>query len=138
MEENFNNQEYKKIFWHSSAHILATVLEKIFGNKIKLGTGPAIENGFYYDIEFKTPITQQDLQKIENEMKNIIKADLPIERYTLSRKDAVALMKNFKEHYKVQLIEELPEGSVISFYKQVIHNRTHFLSVFNKCKTHAL
>ena len=53
MEENFNNQEYKKIFWHSSAHILAAALEKIFGNKIKFGTGPAIENGFYYDVFFE-------------------------------------------------------------------------------------
>ena len=77
-----------------------------------------MENGFYYDVDFKTPITQDDLAKIEEEMKKIIKGNFPIERFELPREDAIKLMTKYKEPYKVELINDLPEDSVISFYKQ--------------------
>jgi len=97
--------------------VLAQAVKNIFPT-CKLAIGPTVENGFYYDIEFKTPITQQDLAKIEQEMKNIIKSDLPIERIVYSKRDAIKLVKGFEEPYKIELINDLPAGSVISFYKQ--------------------
>ncbi len=111
------DKEGLDIYRHTTSHVLAQAIKNIYPTS-KLAIGPTIENGFYYDVDFTTPINFSDLEKIEAEMKNIIKADFPIERYTLSRAEAVKLMKNFKEHYKVQLIEELPKDAVISFYKQ--------------------
>ena len=105
------------VYRHTCAHILAQAVKSIFPT-CQLAIGPTIENGFYYDFDFKTPISQEDLAKIEEEMKKIIKGDLPIERFELSRKDALKLMKGFKESYKVELIDDLPEGETISFYKQ--------------------
>ena len=109
--------EALNIYRHTCAHVLAQAVKSIYPT-CSLAIGPTIDTGFYYDIDFKTPITMDDLPKIEEEMKKIIKADLAIERFELSREDAVALMKKYKEPYKVQLIKELPEDSVISFYKQ--------------------
>ena len=106
-----------KIYRHTCSHVLAQAIKTIYPTS-SLAIGPVVENGFYYDVDFKTPITQEDLSKIEDEMRKIIKSDLPIERFELPYKDAVKLMKGFKEPYKVQLIEDLPEGEVISFYKQ--------------------
>ena len=105
------------IYRHTCAHVLAQAVKSIYPT-CALAIGPTVENGFYYDIDFKTPIAQDDLAKIEEEMNKIIKGNFPIERFELSRKDALALMRKYDEPYKVQLIEELPEGSVISFYKQ--------------------
>ena len=105
------------IYRHTCSHVLAQAVKSIYPT-CSLAIGPTIDAGFYYDIDFKTPITMEDLPKIEEEMKKIIKADLAIERFELPREDAIALMKKYKEPYKVQLIKDLPEDSVISFYKQ--------------------
>ena len=111
------DKEGLQVYRHTTSHVLAQAVKNIFPTS-KLAIGPTIENGFYYDIEFKTPITQQDLAKIENEMKSIIKSDLPIERLVYSKKEAIKIFKDFSEPYKVELINDLPSGSVISFYKQ--------------------
>ncbi len=111
------DKEGLQVYRHTTSHVLAQAVKNIFPTS-KLAIGPTIENGFYYDIEFKTPITQQDLVKIENEMKDIIKSDLPIERLVYGKKDAVKIFKDFSEPYKVELINDLPVGSEISCYKQ--------------------
>lgn len=111
------DKEGLNVYRHTTAHVLAQAVKNIFPTS-KLAIGPTIENGFYYDIEFKTPITQQDLAKIESEMKDIIKSDFPIERIVYSKRDAVKLFKGFSEQYKVELINDLPANSVISCYKQ--------------------
>ena len=111
------DKEGLDVYRHTTSHVLAQAVKNIFPTS-KLAIGPTIENGFYYDIEFKTPITQADLSKIEQEMKDIIKSDLPIERIVYSKKDAVKTFKNFSETYKVELVNELPANSVISCYKQ--------------------
>ena len=111
------DKEGLQVYRHTTAHVLAQAVKNIFPTS-KLAIGPTVENGFYYDIEFKTPITRDDLAKIENEMKEIIKSDLPIERFTYSRQDALKIFRDFSEPYKVELINDLPKDSVISFYKQ--------------------
>ncbi len=113
----FADEEGRKVYRHTCSHILAQAVKNIFPTA-KLAIGPAIENGFYYDIDFKTPITFEDLERIEKEMKAIIKAKYPIERFELPRNEAIKLMSSFDEPYKVELINDLPEDSVISFYKQ--------------------
>ena len=110
------DKEGLDIYRHTTSHVLAQAIKNVYPTS-KLAIGPTIENGFYYDVEFTTPIVLADLEKIETEMKSIIKADFPIERYTLPKKEAVKLMKSFSEPYKVQLIEELPADAEISFYK---------------------
>ena len=105
------------IYRHTCAHVLAQAIKHIYPT-CALAIGPTVENGFYYDVDFKTPITQDDLAKIEEEMKKIIKGNFPIERFELPREDAIKLMTKYKEPYKVELINDLPEDSVISFYKQ--------------------
>lgn len=111
------DKEGLDVYRHTTAHVLAQAVKNIFPTS-KLAIGPTVENGFYYDIEFKTPITREDLPKIENEMKEIIKSDLPIERFTYNRQDALKIFRDFSEPYKVELINDLPKDSVISFYKQ--------------------
>ncbi len=111
------DKEGLQVYRHTTAHVLAQAVKNIFPTS-KLAIGPTIENGFYYDIEFKTPITQADLSKIENEMKEIIKSDLPIERLVYDKKTALKIFRDFSEPYKIELINDLPAGSVISFYKQ--------------------
>ena len=111
------DKEGLAVYRHTCAHVLAQALKTVYPT-CKLSIGPVIENGFYYDIDFVTPITQADLAKIESEMKKIIKSNLPIERFTLPRAEAIELMKGFNETYKVELIEDLPDGEEISFYKQ--------------------
>jgi len=105
------------VYRHTCAHVLAQAIKNVFPT-CKLAIGPVIENGFYYDIDFKTPITIDDFAKIEAEMKRIIKSNLPIERFTLPRAEAIALMSGYGETYKVELIQDLPEGEEISFYRQ--------------------
>ena len=112
-----NNEELKKIFWHTTSHILAQAVKRLYPD-VKLGIGPAIENGFYYDFKVEKPFTEEDLNKIEEEMKKIVKEDLVLERSVLSREEAIKLMQERNEPYKVQLIKELPEGETISFFKQ--------------------
>ena len=109
--------EGKKAYWHTTSHIMAQAIKRLYGN-VKLTIGPAIENGFYYDFDTEKHFSEEDFEKIEEEMKKIIKEDLPLERYTLSRTEAIEFMKELDEPYKVELIEELPEGEEISFYKQ--------------------
>ena len=111
------DKEGLQVYRHTAAHVLAQAVKAIFPTS-KLAIGPTIDNGFYYDIDFKTPISAEDLSKIEAEMKKIIKSNLPIERFTLPRADAIKLMTKYSEKYKVELIKDLPEGEEISFYKQ--------------------
>ena len=111
------DREGLQVYRHTTAHVLAQAVKAIYPTS-KLAIGPTIENGFYYDIDFQTPISQEDLGKIEAEMKKIIKSNLPIERFTLPRNDAIKLMTQASEKYKVALIKDLPEGEEISFYKQ--------------------
>ena len=113
----FKDAEGKKLYRHTCSHILAQAIKNIYPT-CKLAIGPAIDDGFYYDFDFKTPITTENLAKIEQEMKNIIKANYPLERFELPREEAVALMKNYGEDYKVELINDLPKDATISFYKQ--------------------
>lgn len=113
----FADEEGREVYRHTCSHVLAQAVKSVYPT-CKLAIGPAIANGFYYDFDFKSPISQADLDKIEAEMKKIIKADFPLERFELPREEAVKLMQKYKETYKVELIRELPEGEVISFYKQ--------------------
>lgn len=111
------DKEGLEVYRHTCAHVLAQAIKNIYPT-CKLAIGPVIDNGFYYDIDFNTPITQDDFTKIESEMNKIIKAKTQIERFELPRAEALKLMKKYKESYKAELINDLPENAVISFYKQ--------------------
>jgi threonyl-tRNA synthetase len=113
----FDDVEGKEIFRHTSAHILAQAIKRVYP-EAKLAIGPAIENGFYYDIDLEHRLTPQDLEKLEAEMKKIAKEDLTLERFEISKEEALKLMKEQGEDYKVELINDLPEGEILSFYKQ--------------------
>ncbi len=114
----FDDLDGKKAFWHTTSHILAQAVKRLYGDKVKLAIGPSINNGFYYDFDTQTPLLESDLEKIEAEMKKIVKENISIEKYVLPRQEAIDFEKGQKEDYKVELIEDLPEDSVISFYKQ--------------------
>ncbi|MGN8913640.1 threonine--tRNA ligase [Anaerofustis butyriciformans] len=114
----FDDLDGKKAFWHTTSHILAQAVKRIYGDKVKLAIGPSIDNGFYYDFDTETPLLESDLEKIEAEMKKIVKENISIEKYVLPRQEAIDFEKEQKEDYKVELIEDLPEDSIISFYKQ--------------------
>ncbi len=107
--------EGKKAYWHTTSHIMSQAVKRLFPNA-KIAIGPAINEGFYYDFDVEKPFTDEDKANIEEEMKKIIKEDLVIERFSLPRKEALELMKD--EPYKVELIQDLPEGEDISFYRQ--------------------
>ena len=111
------DKEGLEVYRHTCAHVLAQALKTIFPT-CKLAIGPVIDNGYYYDVDFKTPITMEDFEKIEAEMRKIVKSNLPIRRFTLPREEAIALMSQYHEPYKVELIQDLPEGEEISFYQQ--------------------
>lgn len=113
----FEDEEGKGAYRHTTSHIMAQAVKKLFPNA-KLAIGPSIENGFYYDYDVEKPFSPEDLENIEKEMKKICDEDLKLERFTLPRDEALKLMKDLDEPYKVELIEELPEGEEISFYKQ--------------------
>ena len=113
----FNDENGRKAYRHTASHVLAQAIKRLYPNT-KLAIGPAIEDGYYYDFEFETPITTGDFEKIEAEMKKIIKENIPLEKYELPRDEAIKLMKEKDEPYKVELIEDLPDDAVISFYKQ--------------------
>ena len=102
---------------HTASHVMAQAIKRLWP-EVKLAIGPSIADGFYYDVDPETPITADDLPKIEAEMKKIIKEALPLERFELPRAEAIALMQEKGEPYKVELIQDLPEDAVISFYKQ--------------------
>lgn len=111
----FENEEYKKTYWHTCSHIMAQAIKRLWP-EVKLAIGPAIDNGWYYDILADFAFTPEHMEKIEAEMKKICKEKLKIERFELSRDEALELMKD--EPFKVELINDLPEGEHISFYKQ--------------------
>ena len=111
------SEEYKMIQRHTTAHILAQAVQSIYPNA-KLAIGPATDEGYYYDFDFKTPITDADLEKIEAEMKKIIKANFEITRRVVSKKAALKRVKEEGETYKIEIIEDLPEDAVISEYTQ--------------------
>ncbi len=118
---DFGNEGGKQAFWHTTSHIMAQAVKRIFPDA-KLAIGPAIENGFYYDFDVSTPFTPDDLIKIEDEMGRIIKEDLYLERFTLPRDEALKFLRDKDEPYKAELIEDLPEDAVISFYRQGEYN----------------
>ena len=113
----FNDEGGKAAFRHTTSHIMAQAIKRLYP-ETKLAIGPSIADGFYYDIDRETPLTSEDLEKIEAEMKKIVKEDLKLERFELPRAEAIAFMKEKEEPYKVELIEDLPEDAVISFYRQ--------------------
>ncbi len=107
----------ESMYWHTTSHIMAQAVKRLFP-EAKMAIGPSIENGFYYDFDVEKSFTEEDLLKIEEEMKKIEKENFPIERFELPRDEAIKLMKEQNQDYKVELIEDLPEGETISFYKQ--------------------
>ena len=120
MDDNqftFENPEYKKKYRHTTSHILAQAIKRLYP-ETKLAIGPAIEDGFYYDVDSETTFTPDVLEKLEAEMKKICKEKIPLERFELPRDEALKFVEEREEPYKVQLIKDLPEDAVISFYKQ--------------------
>ncbi|MEG2116462.1 MAG: threonine--tRNA ligase [Clostridia bacterium] len=113
----FQNEEGKEIYRHSAAHLLAQAVKVLYPTA-KLGIGPAVDSGFYYDIEFDHQITEEELEKIEAVMKKIVKENDRIERFELPKSEAIDLMQKRNEPYKVEMIKELPDDVVLSFYKQ--------------------
>ena len=113
----FESEEGKHIYRHTTAHVLAHAVKRLYPD-VKLTIGPAIENGFYYDFDTDIPFDNEILVKIEEEMKKIIKEDLPLTRFSLGREEGIALMKKIGEPYKVELIEDLPEEEELTFYEQ--------------------
>ncbi|HOB87818.1 MAG TPA: threonine--tRNA ligase, partial [Bacillota bacterium] len=113
----FEDEEGARIYRHSASHILAQAVQRLYPG-VKLGIGPAIENGFYYDFEFEEPLTAGELEKIEREMKKIIKEKLPIERCVMSREEAEAFFREKGQPYKLELIADLDGDAVISCYRQ--------------------
>ena len=113
----FRDDEGKKVFRHTASHVMAQAVKRLYPDT-KLAIGPAIEDGFYYDFDRASAFTQEELADIEKEMKKIVKESIKLERFTLPREEAIKFMEEKEEPYKVELIQDLPEGSVISFYKQ--------------------
>ena len=113
----FDSEDGKGAFWHTTSHIMAQAIKRLYP-ETKLAIGPSIDNGFYYDLDRENPFAAEDLEKIEAEMKKIVKEALPIERFTKTREEAIAYFKEKDEPYKVELVEDLPEGEEISFYQQ--------------------
>ena len=119
-EENlytFENESYRKTYWHTCSHVLAQAMKRLHP-EVKLAIGPSIDNGFYYDFDTPQPFTEAQLEELEAEMRKICKEKLKLERFELPRAEAIAFMEEKGEPYKVELINDLPEDAVISFYKQ--------------------
>jgi len=110
----FDSEEGRKVFWHSTSHVMAQAVQDLFP-EVKLAIGPSIEQGFYYDFDKNEPFTPDDLEKIENKMEQIIKADHPFKRIELSKENAIELFSKRKEKYKLELISEIPEEQVILY-----------------------
>ena len=113
----FENPEYRKTYWHTCSHVLAQAMKRLHP-EVKLAIGPAIENGFYYDFDTPEPFSETQLAELEAEMRKICKEKLKLERFELPRAEAVKFMEEKGEPYKVELINDLPEDAVISFYRQ--------------------
>ncbi len=113
----FENPEYRKTYWHTCSHVLAQAMKRLHP-EVKLAIGPSIDNGFYYDFDTPRPFTPEDLEALEAEMRKICKEKLKLERFELSREEAVKFMEEREEPYKVELINDLPADAHISFYKQ--------------------
>ncbi|MBE6990704.1 MAG: threonine--tRNA ligase [Ruminococcaceae bacterium] len=119
-EENlysFDNEQYRRTYWHTCSHVLAQAVKRLYP-EVKLAIGPSIDNGFYYDLDSPFPFTQEIMEKIEAEMRRICKEKLKLERFELPREEAIRYMEEREEPYKVELIHDLPEDAVISFYRQ--------------------
>ena len=114
---SYDSEKAVEVIRHSSAHIMAQAVKRLYKNA-KLAIGPSIANGFYYDFDIDTPIIKEDLEKIEKEMNKIVKENLKFERIDVSKEEALKIMKDNDEIYKVELINDLPEGEKISLYKQ--------------------
>ena len=112
-----NDLNGKKAYWHTTSHIMSQAIKRLFP-ETKLAIGPSIDEGFYYDFDSEHRFSEEDFEKIEEEMKKIIKEDLELERFELSRKEAIKFMEEKEEPYKVELINDLPKDAIISFYKQ--------------------
>ena len=117
MEFSFENEEYRRTYWHTCSHIMAQAVKRLWP-EVKLAIGPSIKEGWYYDMLSPFAFTPDHMEKIEAEMKKICKENLPLERFELPRSEAVAFMEEKEEPFKVELINDLPEGEEISFYKQ--------------------
>ena len=120
MDENkysFENEDYRRTYWHTCSLVLALAVKRLYP-EVKLAIGPAIENGFYYDMDSPFPFTPEIMEKIEAEMRKICKEKLKLERFELPREEAIKLMEEKEEPYKVELINDLPADAHISFYKQ--------------------
>ena len=117
MEVKFEEQEGKKAFWHTSAHVLAQAVKRLYP-ETKCAIGPAIENGLYYDFDFGFPFSDEHLSAIEEEMRKIVKESLSLQVSEKSREEAIAYMEQAGEPYKLELIKELARDARISFYKQ--------------------
>jgi len=113
----FEDEWGRKAFWHTSSHILAQAVKKLYP-EAKLAIGPAIDNGFYYDFDVDKPFSPEDLEAIEGEMARIVKEDLELKYFELPRDEAIKLMEERGENYKVELINDIPEDEIISFYQQ--------------------
>ncbi|MCD7770131.1 MAG: threonine--tRNA ligase [Oscillospiraceae bacterium] len=117
MAYSFEDEQYRRTYRHTTSHILAQAVKRLFP-EAKLAIGPAIDDGFYYDIDVDRPFVPEDLEALEAEMRRICKEKIPLERFELPRAEAIAFMEERQEPYKVELINDLPEDAVISFYRQ--------------------
>lgn len=113
----FQDEEGRRVYRHTCAHILAQAVRNVYPT-VQLAIGPAVDNGFYYDFDFRTPITQADFGKIESEMKSIVKANLPITRIECTRKEAEVRISKMKQIYKAELLSDIPQNQKITFYQQ--------------------
>lgn len=116
-EGKFEEQKVKEAFWHTSAHVLAHAVKRLYPDT-KCAIGPAIENGFYYDFDFSFPFTEEHLASVEAEMKKIVKESLSLQVSEVSKEEAIRWMEGEQETYKLEMIEQLPEGEAIYFYRQ--------------------
>lgn len=137
-EMSFDGQEGKKAFWHTTAHVLAQAVKRLYPDT-KCAIGPAIEHGFYYDFEFSFPFTEEHLKDVEDEMKKIVSESLSLQVYEKTKDEAILYMENIHESYKVELIQNLDDSERISFYRQ--GNYEEFCSgphICNLCQIKAL
>ena len=111
----FNDEKGKGSFRHTASHIMAQAVKRLYP-ETKLAIGPSVADGFYYDVDRETPFVAEDLEKIEAEMKKIVKENLEIKQFTMPRNEAIEYFKEKNEDYKVELIQDLPEDDTISFY----------------------
>ena len=113
----FEEEEGKKAFWHTASHILAQAVKRLYPNA-KCAIGPAIKDGFYYDFDFDFEFTAEHLEEVEKEMKKIVKENLQLKHFEMSREEAIKLMADKEEPYKLELIHDLPDEEVLGFYEQ--------------------